>query len=140
MQHKSFAEMACPVAQCLDVVGQWWTLLIVRDAFLGVTRFDDFQQRLDISRGVLNQRLASLVDAGILRRRQYSQRPPRSEYLLTDKGRDLWPVLNAMREWGQVHTDAPPLEIIHHDHACATRVTCEQCGEEVRAEQVTIGR
>src|SRR3954452_13292002 len=100
MQRASFREMHCSVAQCLEIVGEWWTLLIVRDAFLGVRRFDDFQERLGISRNVLHQRLTTLVDAEIFDRVLYSERPPRHEYRLTDKGRDLWPVITTMRQWG----------------------------------------
>src|SRR5436190_15187656 len=90
VERKSFSDMHCSVAQCLEVVGEWWSMLIVRDAFLGVSRFDAFQQRLGISRNVLNQRLNNLVAAGILERVAYSDHPPRHDYRLTDKGRDLW--------------------------------------------------
>ena len=83
MERKSFADMDCSVAQCLEVVGDWWTMLIVRDTFLGVTRFEDFQRRLGISRNILQQRLSKLVDAGILVRVPYSEHPPRSDYRLT---------------------------------------------------------
>jgi len=100
MERKSFADMDCSVAQCLEVVGEWWSMLVVRDAFLGVTRFDAFQERLGISRNILQQRLARLVDAGVLRREPYCEHPRRYDYRLTDKGRDLWPVLTAMRQWG----------------------------------------
>ena len=78
--------MDCSVAQCLEVVGEWWSMLVVRDAFLGVTRFDDFQRRLGISRNILQQRLAHLVEAGVLVRVPYSDHPPRDEYRLTSKG------------------------------------------------------
>ena len=83
MERKSFADMDCSVAQCLEVVGEWWTMLIVRDAFLGVTRFEDFQRRLGISRNILQQRLGKLVEAGILKRVPYSEHPPRDDYRLT---------------------------------------------------------
>ncbi len=111
MERKSFAGMHCSVAQCLEVVGEWWSMLVLRDVFLGVTRFDDIQQRLGISRNILNQRLSHLVEAGVLERVQYSHRPPRYEYRLTDKGRDLWPVLTAMRQWGDRYAapDGPPV-------------------------------
>src|SRR5258706_798170 len=79
--------MNCSVAQCLEIVGEWWSLLIVRDAFLGVRRFDDFQARLGISRNILNQRLTKLVDHGVLERVPYQDNPPRSGDRLTDKGR-----------------------------------------------------
>src|SRR5437667_11556808 len=100
MQRTSFRAMDCSVAQCLEVVGEWWSMLIVRDAFLGVTRFDDFQARLGISRNILNQRLGHLVRAGVLEKIAYQARPTRFDYKLTRKGRDLWPVLTALRQWG----------------------------------------
>ena len=113
MQRRSFEDMNCSVAQCLEVVGEWWSLLIVRDAFLGVRRFDDFQARLGISRNILNQRLLHLVDYGVLERMPYQDNPPRSEYRLTDKGRDLWQVVTAMRQWGDkwAAPNGPPLRI-----------------------------
>ena len=94
VQRTSFEGASCSVAQCLEVVGEWWSLLIVRDAFLGVTRFDDFQARLGISRNILTRRLNHLADSGILRRVPYQDHPPRSEYRLTSKGRDLWHVVS----------------------------------------------
>jgi DNA-binding HxlR family transcriptional regulator len=100
--------MTCSVAQCLEVVGGWWSLLIVRDAFLGVTRFDDFQARLGISRNILTQCLNRLVDNGILKRLPYQDHPPRSEYRLTGKSRDLWHVVTAMRQWGDRWAAAGP--------------------------------
>jgi DNA-binding HxlR family transcriptional regulator len=140
VERKSFADMHCSVAQCLEVVGEWWTMLIVRDAFLGVTRFDQFQERLGISRNILNQRLGRLVDAGVLRRVPYSEHPPRHEYRLTDKGRDLWPVLTAMRQWGDRHAapDGPPLRIVHR--ACGevtdAVLTCSHCGQPLGPRDV----
>lgn len=98
MQHKSFADMHCSIAQCLEVVGERWSLLIVRDVFLGVTRFDEMQQRLGISRNILNQRLARLVEQDVLAKVPYSEHPPRFDYELTAKGRDLWPVITADRK------------------------------------------
>ena len=80
--------MNCSVAQCLEVVGEWWSPLIIRDALLGITRFDDFAARLGISRNVLNQRLAHLVDAGVFERVPYNEHPPRYDYRLTEMGRD----------------------------------------------------
>jgi len=135
MQRTSFETMNCSVAQCLEVVGEWWSMLIIRDAFLGVRRFDDFQKRLGISRNILNVRLTSLVDAGVLERVPYQQRPPRHEYRLTDKGRELWPVLTAMREWGDrwAAPGGAPLEVVHE--ACGQVMhptfVCSACGEPV---------
>jgi DNA-binding HxlR family transcriptional regulator len=103
MERKSFADMGCSVAQCLETVGDSWTMLIVRDAFNGVTRFDDFRENLGMPRNTLRDRLAKLVDSGVLAKVPYSDHPPRYDYLLTDVGRDLWPVLTAMRQWGDRH-------------------------------------
>ena len=124
--------MNCSVAQCLEVVGEWWSMLIVRDAFLGVTRFDDFQARLGISRNILNDRLNHLVDRGVLKRVAYQEHPPRSEYRLTDKGRDLWGVLTAMREWGDAWAapKGPPLEVVHE--ACGHVSSRGSCVLRVR--------
>ena len=100
MKRTSFSGMSCSIAQTLEVVGEWWTLLILRDSFLGVTRFDEWQRRLGIARNVLSARLDALVEAGVLERRRYQEHPPRDEYVLTRKGTDLAPVLDAMRVWG----------------------------------------
>jgi DNA-binding HxlR family transcriptional regulator len=132
--------MNCSVAQCLEVVGEWWSMLIVRDAFLGVRRFDDFQARLGISRNILNQRLTHLVDEGVLERVRYQDHPPRDEYRLTDKGRDLWGVLTAMRQWGDrwAAPDGPSLVLVHKDcgHVAEVVPTCSSCGERLDARQV----
>jgi DNA-binding HxlR family transcriptional regulator len=115
------------------VVGEWWSMLIVRDAFLGVRRFDDFQHRLGISRNVLQQRLRHLVDAGVFVRVPYSEHPPRSEYKLTQKGRDLWPVLTTMRQWGDRYAapSGPPVVVVHTDcgHAAEAVLVCGECAE-----------
>ncbi len=133
VERKSFAHMDCSVAQCLEVIGEWWTMLIVRDAFLGVTRFDAFQERLGISRNILQDRLMKLVDAGVLVKVPYSEHPPRSDYRLTDKGRDLWPILTAMRQWGDRYAapGGPPLKVVHRPcgHVADPVLVCEACGE-----------
>lgn len=103
MQRKPFRNVLCPVARTLDRVGEWWSILILRDAFHGLTRFDQFQTSLDIAPNMLTRRLNSLVDAGLLERRLYSKRPPRHEYVLTDKGRDFWTVLVALSDYGNRH-------------------------------------
>ncbi len=94
------STFSCSVARTLDVVGDKWTLLVLRDAFYGVRRFEDFARDLGIARNVLTDRLGTLVDAGVLERRQYTEHPPRFEYRLTAKGRDLLPVLLTMMRWG----------------------------------------
>jgi DNA-binding HxlR family transcriptional regulator len=101
MQHKSLADARCPIARSIDVVGEWWTILILRDAFRGMRRFDEFQASLGIARNLLSRRLKRLVDAGVLEKRPYSTRPLRHEYRLTPKGRDLHPVLMILMDWGR---------------------------------------
>ena len=103
MQRKSFGEMACPIARSLERVGEWWSMLILRDAFAGLTRFDEFQTSLGIAPNMLARRLAALVEAGLLERRLYSERPPRHDYHLTPRGRDFAPVLVAMLAYGNRH-------------------------------------
>ncbi len=95
--------MPCPIALSLERVGEWWSIMILRDAFLGLTRFDQFRKSLGIAPNILSRRLQSLVDAGLLERSRYSEHPPRDEYLLTDLGRDFWPVLWALLAWGKRH-------------------------------------
>jgi DNA-binding HxlR family transcriptional regulator len=103
MQRKTFRDMVCPIARTLDRVGEWWSILILRDAFLGLTRFDQFRTSLDIAPNMLTRRLSALVEAGLLERKLYSKHPPRYEYLLTDKGRDFWSVLVALMAYGTRH-------------------------------------
>lgn len=98
--------MECPVASTLEVIGEWWNMMILRDVFRGVRRFEHFQARLGIARNILANRLAALVAAGVLEKRPYSERPKRHEYRLTEKGRELFPVLVTMMEWG--NRWAPP--------------------------------
>jgi DNA-binding HxlR family transcriptional regulator len=140
MERRTFSDMHCSVAQCLEVVGEWWTLLIIRDGLLGVTRFDEFQKRLGISRNVLNQRLTRLIEAGVLTKVPYSEHPPRYDYRLTDRGRDLWPVINAMRQWGDTHAapGGPPLRLIHEEcgQLSEPRLVCSACGEPIGVRDV----
>jgi DNA-binding HxlR family transcriptional regulator len=103
MQHKSFGNLQCPIARSLERVGEWWSILILRDAFQGLTRFDEFQKSLDIAPNMLTRRLKALVEAGLLERRRYIERPPRDEYLLTERGRDFRPVLWSLLAWGNKH-------------------------------------
>lgn len=142
MERKSFTGMDCSVAQSLEVVGEWWSMLIVRDAFLGVTRFEHFQRRLGISRNILGDRLATLVAHGVLVRVAYSERPPRYDYRLTDKGRDLWPVLTALRQWGDrwAAPEGAPVEIVHTGCGEVTNavMVCETCGERLTHRDVRV--
>lgn len=96
-------QTQCPIARTLQSLGAWWSLLILRDAFQGMTRFDQFQKSLGIAPNILSRRLARLTEAGLLERRLYSERPPRYEYVLTDKGQDFFPVVAAVFAWGNKH-------------------------------------
>src|ERR1700683_1473124 len=105
MLNKDYDNQTCSIAGALEVVGERWSLLIVRDVFLGVRRFDQLQADLGIARNVLQTRLSRLVDQGVLEKRLYSEHPPRFEYRLTDKGLDLWPTLVALMYWGTTYAD-----------------------------------
>lgn len=138
MKRTSFAAMPCSVARTLEVVGEWWSLLVLRDAFKGVRRFDDFQRSLGIARNILADRLAGLVEHGVLERRMYQERPERYEYRLTAKGLDLYPVIVGLLRWGDrwaADEMGPPLVLTHK--ACAHEgvpvLVCPGCGEEVDA-------
>src|ERR1700737_3646600 len=103
MQRKSFQNMRCPVARSLERVGEWWSMLILRDALRGMTRFDEFKKSLKMAPHILTRRRTALGDAGLLERRRYSERPPRHEYVLTERGRDFRAVLISLQTWGNRH-------------------------------------
>jgi DNA-binding HxlR family transcriptional regulator len=103
MQRKSFNKMTCPIARSLERVGEWWSMLIMRDALHGMSRFDEFQNSLGIAPNMLARRLNALVEAGLLERRRYSEHPPRHEYVPTARGRDFRPVLVSLLAWGNKH-------------------------------------
>jgi DNA-binding HxlR family transcriptional regulator len=130
-----YSQQVCSVAATLEVVGDPWTLLILRDAFAGVRRFEQWQERLGVARNVLAARLKTLVGHGVLEKTPYSEHPPRCEYVLTPKGRDLWTVLIAMAAWGDRHVygSGAPLKYVHR--ACGRPfspvLACECCGEPV---------
>jgi DNA-binding HxlR family transcriptional regulator len=111
MQHKNFGNRQCPIARSLERVGERWSILILRDAFHGLTRFDQFQKSLDIAPNILARRLKSLVEAGLLERRRYSAHPPRDEYLLTERGRDFRPVIWSLLAWGNKHFASEGLSV-----------------------------
>src|SRR5438876_11226190 len=108
MLKRDYEGQNCSIARALEVVGERWTLLIVRDAFLGLRRFEQFQESLGIARNVLTDRLNRLVDEGVLDRVRYSERPERYEYRLTQKGRDLSLALTALRQWGDTYLSEKP--------------------------------
>jgi DNA-binding HxlR family transcriptional regulator len=131
-----YSQQVCSVAATLEVVGDPWTLLILRDAFAGVRRFEQWQERLGVARNVLAARLKSLVAHGVLDKRLYSEHPPRHEYVLTAKGRDLWGVLLTMAAWGDQHVYGAPGGPVQFTHkACGAAfspgMVCQACGEVV---------
>ena len=134
--------MDCSIARTLGLIGERWSLLVLRDAFYGIKRFEDFQHDLGIARNVLSDRLAKLVAHGVLEKRQYEDRPPRFEYRLTPKGRDLLPVLLSLMRWGdRWESDAePPVQLIHESCGNATHpvTTCAHCGEELLLRNVRV--
>jgi DNA-binding HxlR family transcriptional regulator len=141
---REYQAQTCSIARALELVGERWTLLIVRNIYLGVQRFDDLQAQLGVARNVLASRLASLTANGIVERRPYGERPDRYEYRLTEKGQDLWPVLIELMQWGDKHAPFPngPPVILHHID-CGGIVgphrACTCCGSlleraDVRAE------
>ncbi|MDJ1158544.1 helix-turn-helix domain-containing protein [Chelatococcus sp. SYSU_G07232] len=101
MQRTSFHDALCPIARGLDEIGEWWSLLILRDAFRGLTRFDEFQRSLGIAPNMLTRRLQRLAEAGLFVRKAYQERPVRYAYVLTEKGRALFPVIAALAAWGE---------------------------------------
>ena len=138
MRAAELAEQQCSIARPAALLGDRWTLVILRQAFSRVRRFDDFQSSLGISRSLLADRLGNLVEAGILRREPYKDEiRTREEYRLTEKGLDLYPVLMALREWGDRYMadEGPPVKVRHRDCGGAPqiRLTCDRCGEEVTA-------
>lgn len=146
MRRASFADMHCSVARSLEIIGEWWTLLILRDAFLGVRRFEDFAERLGIARNVLTSRLETLVEAEVLERRVYDEARNRADYVLTPKGRALWPVLTAIRQWGDewvLGEGNEPLVVRHTVCGEVTHAvpTCDHCGEalELRTMRAAPG-
>jgi DNA-binding HxlR family transcriptional regulator len=126
-----YSKETCSIAATLEVVGDPWTLLILRDAFRGVRRFEQWQEELGVARNVLAARLKSLVEHGVLETKPYSERPPRHEYVLTAKGRALSPVLLTMAAWGDAHVygdEGGPMRFVHGDHEFEPKLVCACCG------------
>jgi DNA-binding HxlR family transcriptional regulator len=144
MLGKTYDRQICSVARALELIGERWTVLIIRDAFLGVGRFDDFQRSLGIARNVLQSRLEQLTENGILERVRYQERPERFEYKLTDKGLDLWPVVVSLLSWGDRHAapQGPAVVLEHRDcggHVNDRRI-CEKCGALLERRDVRAVR
>ncbi len=141
MPIEAFAKQNCSIARPLSVLGERWSLLVLREVSLGSRRFDEIQSALGVATNVLSARLATLVDEGIIERRRYSEHPERFEYRLTRKGADLQPILLAFLRWGDKYTagpKGPPLETVHATcgHAFHMVPTCSHCGEEVRPQDL----
>jgi DNA-binding HxlR family transcriptional regulator len=137
MKRTPFADWPCSIARAVDILGDWWTPLVLRESYYGVRRFEYFQKTLGIGRNILTQRLNRLVDEGLLVRRPYQEKPLRNEYVLTDKGRDFFPVLMAMVHWGdQWLSDeaGPPITLRHTTcgHDMHAEVVCSHCQEPLR--------
>ena len=142
MQRTSFSGMACSIARTLDVIGEPWSPMILRDVWVGMNRFEQLQADLGISRKVLTERLNHLVEQGVLERRPYDQRP-RYEYVLTVKGTELIDLLMVMKGWGDrwlAGEAGPP--VLYRHHACGeiadVELRCDHCGEPMRAGDVDL--
>ena len=147
MRRTRFDDWPCPIARVTDLVGDWWTPLVLRQSFYGTRRFDDFVATLGIPRPVLVKRLTRLVDEGLLEKRQYEERPPRWEYRLTEKGRAFWDVLAAMWSWGmewQWSDDDPAWMLVDRETGAEVRPTVVDAatGEpfDVRRLRVAVRR
>ena len=142
MRWSEIGGQVCSVARALSVVGDRWTLLVLREAFLRTRRFEDFQARTGASRALLTERLEKLVEHGILERRPYQEKPVRHEYRLTQKGLDLYPVVASLAAWGDRWMDGGegrPVELVHLDCGAVTtaRLHCSECGEPLDPRHVT---
>jgi DNA-binding HxlR family transcriptional regulator len=137
---RTYESQNCSIARALEVVGDRWTLLVIRSAFEGVRRFDDFQEVLGVARNVLTDRLARLCDEGIMRRTRYQERPDRYEYRLTRKGVQLWPTMMSLLLWGdEYYAESGPPVLIEH-RGCGgrltTALTCGSCGRSLGPAEI----
>lgn len=143
MRWNDIDSEVCSVARTLSVVGDRWTLLVLRDCFLGTRRFEEFQKSIGMSRHRLTDRLNKLVENALLEKKPYQNNPPRSEYVLTQKGLDIYPVLVTLTGWGNKwmsDEDGIPLEYHHKgcDHKTQPVLSCDHCGEQLEARDVYV--
>ncbi|QDP24630.1 winged helix-turn-helix transcriptional regulator [Bradyrhizobium cosmicum] len=143
MKWDTLDEEPCSLSRTVAVIGDRWTLLILRECFLRVRRFEQFQSSLQITRHLLSERLKKLVRFGILRRVPYSEAPKRYEYILTQKGLDLYPIIMAMVHWGDAHMgDERGRPLLHEHKTCGKLfdpvMVCSECGESLHAKQVHV--
>jgi DNA-binding HxlR family transcriptional regulator len=142
MRWQDVGAQPCSIARSLSVIGDRWTMLLIRNAFLGTRRFDDFQALLGVTRHVLADRLQKLVEFEVLKKVPYQDKPPRFEYRLTERGRELYPVLLALVNWGDKWMDegrGPPVLYTHHNCGKQFRpvMSCSECGEALNPREVT---
>jgi DNA-binding HxlR family transcriptional regulator len=139
---KNYDGQDCSLARSLALVGERWTFLVLRDALYGVRRYGDFLSHLDLPRAVLAQRLNTLVEAGIMERRRYQESPPRDEYVLTQRGRELWPTVLTLASWGERHLSADGPKRLFFHVGCDARLdrnaACQACGRHVPPEEVEM--
>src|SRR5205807_4083303 len=148
MKHEELLDESCAIARSSGIVGERWVWVILRQAFNGARRFEDYQRGIGLARNVLTDRLNSLVDRGVLERRPYAENAARelNEYRLTDKGRALFPVYAALMQWGNEWTDlpAPPVDLLHKPcgHRASARVVCSHCREDIDGDDTepAVGR
>lgn len=143
MRWQDIDQQPCSMARTLAIIGDNWTLLVLRDCFLGVRRFDEFQERLGVTRHVLSDRLRKLTDGGILEKVPYQQRPVRNEYRLTEMGVDLYPVIAHLAQWGDKYLSdeqGAPLVRIHKQcgHPLEAQLQCGHCGDTVGARDIRV--
>jgi DNA-binding HxlR family transcriptional regulator len=142
MLPRTYENQVCSIARALEMVGDRWTMLVIREAFMGTRRFDDYQRNLGCARNVLTDRLNRLVEVGILRKEPYQERPARHEYRLTRRGVELWPAMMTLKAWGDRHLapDGPPVLVLHRE--CGgeldERLHCSRCGAELGPGDVYV--
>ena len=135
---EEWSRANCAVGETLSIIGERWTLLVLREAFLGVRRFEQLQRHTGMARNILSDRLNTLVAHGILRRELYQDRPQRYEYRLTERGLDLYPVLLSLMDWGARHLDGRAMTLTHKNCGATVmpRLACPECGEQVEARDM----
>ncbi|GLZ55588.1 helix-turn-helix domain-containing protein [Actinomycetospora sp. NBRC 106378] len=140
MRHDELGDVYCSVARTWSVIGERWTMMILRECFRGERRYEHFRTKLGLGANVLNDRLRVLTAEGVLERVPYQDRPVRHEYRLTPKGADLYPVLVALMNWGDTYeNDVPPVRLVHRGcgHRAEPRTTCTHCGEQIAWREMT---
>ncbi len=145
MLGNDYPDQNCSIARTLEIVGERWSLLVLRNVFLGVHRFDALQRDLGVARNILAARLERLVGEGILEKAPYQERPPRHEYRLTEKGLDLWPIFVELLRWGDRHAagpEGPPVLLRHRDCGglLGDHRICERCGEPLALRNISAER